>query len=62
MSFDYLMSPSNLRSMQVTLAGRPRKVLEFVGFDSSAGSSGRRIWGVSASILLNLRERMENTR
>ena len=61
-SFDYLMSPSNLRSMQVTLAGRPRTVLEFVGFDSSAGSSGRRIWGVSASILLNLRERMENTR
>lgn len=61
-SFDYLMSPSNLRSMQVTLGGRPRTVLEFVGSGSSAGSSGRRIWGVSASILLNLRERMENTR
>jgi len=57
-SFDYLMSPSNLRSVQVTLGGRPRTVLEFV----DPGSSGRRIWGVSASILLNLRERMENTR
>jgi 8-oxo-dGTP pyrophosphatase MutT (NUDIX family) len=56
--FDYLMSPSNLRTVQVTLGGRPRTVLEFVG----PGSSGRRIWGVSASILLNLRERMENTR
>lgn len=57
-SFDYLMSPTNLRSVQVTLGGRPRTVLEFV----DPGSSGRRIWGVSASILLNLRERMENTR
>lgn len=56
-SFDYLMSPSNLRRVQVTFAGRPRTVLEFV----DPGSSGRRIWGVSASILLNLRERMENT-
>lgn len=60
--FDYLMSPSNLRSVQVMLGGRPRTVLEFVDSDSSAGSSGRRIWGVSASILLNLRERMEITR
>ena len=57
-AFDYLMSPSNLRSVQVTLGGRPRTVLEFV----DPGSSGRRIWGVSASILLNLRTRMENTR
>ena len=56
--FDYLMSPSNLRSVQVTLGGRQRTVLEFV----DPGSGGRRIWGVSASILLNLRERMENTR
>ena len=56
--FDYLMAPGNLRRISVDIGGRPRSVLEFV--DRDAG--GRRIWGVSASILLNLRQRMENTR
>lgn len=57
-SFDYLMAPGHLRRIRMDIGGRPRSVLEFVDPDSS----GRRIWGVSASILLNLRERMENAR
>jgi 8-oxo-dGTP pyrophosphatase MutT (NUDIX family) len=57
-SFDDLMAPGNLRRIRMDIGGRPRSVLEFVDPDTS----GRRIWGVSASILLNLRERMENTR
>ncbi len=57
-SFDYLMAPENLRRIRIDMGGRPRSVLEFVEPDTS----GRRIWGVSASILLNLRQRMENTR
>jgi 8-oxo-dGTP pyrophosphatase MutT (NUDIX family) len=55
-SFDYLMAPGNLRRTSLDIGGRPRSVLEFI--DPDAG--GRRIWGVSASILLNLRERMES--
>jgi 8-oxo-dGTP pyrophosphatase MutT (NUDIX family) len=55
---DYLMAPANLRSIRIDVGGRPRSVLEFV----DSGDSGRRIWGVSASILLNLRERLENLR
>jgi 8-oxo-dGTP pyrophosphatase MutT (NUDIX family) len=55
-SFDYLMAPANLRRTSLDIGGRPRSVLEFI--DPDAG--GRRIWGVSASILLNLRERMES--
>jgi 8-oxo-dGTP pyrophosphatase MutT (NUDIX family) len=55
---DYLMAPANLRSIRIDVGGRPRSVLEFV----DSGDSDRRIWGVSASILLNLRERLENLR
>ncbi len=40
------------------MRGIPRSVLEFVESDAS----GRRIWGASASILLNLRQRLEAAR
>jgi 8-oxo-dGTP pyrophosphatase MutT (NUDIX family) len=52
---DYLMSAANLRSVQLDWRGRPRTVLEFV----DRGVPGQRIWGATASILFNLRQRME---
>jgi 8-oxo-dGTP pyrophosphatase MutT (NUDIX family) len=57
-SFDRLMAPANLREICVELRGRPRRVLEYV----DPVHPGQRIWGVSASILLNLRQRLEATR
>ena len=47
----FLLDPANLGSVAVEHAGRPRRVLEF-------HYGGERIWGVTASILLNLRERL----
>ena len=60
--FSYLMNPDNLRTVDVELRGRLRAVLEFVdpGEPLDRGRR-RRIWGVSASILLNLRERLGST-
>lgn len=52
---DYLMSAANLRSVELDWRGRPRTVLEFV----DRGVPGQRIWGATASILFNLRQRME---
>ncbi|MDB6164567.1 MAG: hypothetical protein JWL98_1999 [Xanthomonadaceae bacterium] len=60
--FSYLMDPDNLRTIDVEFRGRPRSVLEFVDpVEPLDVGRQRRIWGVSASILLNLRERLENT-
>lgn len=53
---DYLMTAANLRSVELDWRGRPRTVLEFV----DRGMPGQRIWGATASILFNLRQRMEN--
>ena len=53
--FDFLMAPVNLKQISIEFRGCPRSVLEFVDSDGS----GRRIWGASASILLNLRHRLE---
>jgi len=62
---DYLLDPANLNALQVTMVGglpipggRPRTVLEFV----DRGNPRRRIWGATASILLNLRERIAAAR
>ena len=55
---DYLMGPANLGRIDIQLGGRPRSVLEFV----DRGRPGQRIWGASASILLNLRQRLEIAR
>lgn len=54
---DYLMATANLRSVPLDERGRPRTVLEFV----DRGIARQRIWGATASILLNLRERLERT-
>ena len=53
---DYVLDPRNLgfREFIVPQDGRPRRVLEFVERDDPQ----RRIWGATASILLNLRERI----
>ncbi len=56
--FDFLMHPGNLHSLQRDLGGRPRSVLQFV----DRGDASRRIWGASASILFNLRQRLETMR
>jgi len=53
---DYVLDPRNLGFREVIAPqdGRPRRVLEFVERDDPR----RQIWGATASILLNLRERI----
>jgi 8-oxo-dGTP pyrophosphatase MutT (NUDIX family) len=58
---DYLLDPGNLTTLEMTTfagrpipGGRPRRVLEFV----DRGDPKQRIWGATASILFNLRERI----
>ncbi|HTL14771.1 MAG TPA: CoA pyrophosphatase [Thermomonas sp.] len=48
-----LLDPSRLEWVDLEFAGRPRRVLQF-RYDQ------QRIWGATASILLNLRERLAN--
>lgn len=57
-SFDHLMTPANLKIATVQWRGGTRGVPEFV----DDVHPGQRIWGVSASILLNLRQRLEALR
>jgi 8-oxo-dGTP pyrophosphatase MutT (NUDIX family) len=54
-AFETLMAPANLRAIQIDWDGRQRRVLQYV----DDVHPGQRIWGVSASILLNLRQRLE---
>ena len=49
---DYLMTPGNLRQVEVDYRGRARSVLEY-------DWPGQRIWGATAAILFNLRQRLE---
>ena len=58
---DYVLDPGNLNAFELTAIagrpipdGRPRRVLEFV----DRGNPRQRIWGATASILFNLRERL----
>ncbi len=51
----FLMAPDSLRRVDIEFGGRVRHVLEY---DVPADAPGRRIWGVTASILLNLREHL----
>ncbi|KRG68998.1 CoA pyrophosphatase [Pseudoxanthomonas dokdonensis] len=51
----YLMAPENLRRQQMDYRGRSRQVLEFAW-------PGQRIWGATASVLLNLRQKLETSR
>lgn len=51
---EFLLEPANLVALDIEVRGRPRRVLEFV----DRGDPRQRIWGATASILLNLRERI----
>lgn len=52
---DFLLSPDNLHRLRIDYAGRSREVLEFRGDPELVP---HRIWGVTASILFNLRQRL----
>lgn len=52
---DFLMAPGNLRHVDIEFLGRTRHVLEY---QTLATAPGHRIWGATASILLNLRNRL----
>ena len=52
---DFLMHPDNLEHVDVDYRGRSRHVLQF---RSPPQAPQQRIWGVTASILFNLRERL----
>lgn len=52
---DFLMAEANLRRVALQWQGRERTVLEF----ADRGQPRLRIWGATASILLNLRQRLE---
>ncbi|GAA5006800.1 hypothetical protein GCM10025793_15720 [Lysobacter lycopersici] len=53
-----LVAPGNMQAIDLHVAGRPRRVFEYVG----PGAGGRRIWGATALILHNLAQRLEHTR
>jgi len=53
---DWLMSPGNLRNIAMDYRGRRREVFEFLRPPSAPA---QRIWGATASILYNLRQRLE---
>ena len=52
----WLMSPGNLRNVAMDYRGRRREVFEFLRPPSAPT---QRIWGATASILYNLRQRLE---
>jgi len=54
---DYLMTPDNLARIDIEYRGRPRHVLEYRSYEHAPD---QRIWGATASILFNLRQRLEN--
>lgn len=53
---DYLMTPGNLAHVDIDYRGRPRRVLEYRNYEHAPE---QRIWGATASILYNLRQRLE---
>jgi 8-oxo-dGTP pyrophosphatase MutT (NUDIX family) len=52
---DWLLAPENLKHLDIDFRGRRRHVLEF---RRHADAAEQRIWGATASILYNLRERI----
>ncbi len=53
---DWLMSPGNLQRVALDYRGRARTVLEY---RRAPSAPSQRIWGATASILFNLRQRLE---
>jgi 8-oxo-dGTP pyrophosphatase MutT (NUDIX family) len=60
----FLMAPANLARIDIEFAGRMRQVLEFRqhGDAGDLAADARRIWGATASILANFRDRLEAVR
>jgi len=54
----FVLNPDNLRRIGWNVAGQVRHVLEFKPYP---GAPEQRIWGVTASILFNLRQRLAAT-
>jgi len=52
----FLLNPAHLRRSGWKVGGRVRHILEFSEYP---GAPGQRIWGVTASIVFNLRQRLE---
>lgn len=55
----FLLAREHLRELDIEFGGRVRHVLEYAPYP---GAPEQRIWGVTASILYNLRERLEALR
>ncbi len=51
----WLMAPENLRRIAIDIRGRERHVFEYRRHE---GAPGQRVWGATASILYNLRQRL----
>jgi len=51
----WLMAPENLERIAIRLGGRERHVFEY---RRHAAAPGQRVWGATASILYNLRQRL----
>lgn len=51
----FLLAPGSLRAHDIEFRGRPRRIHEYL---AHADAPGQRIWGVTASILFNLRQRL----
>lgn len=51
----WLMAPENLAQVAVHFRGRERRVFEY---QPHAAAPGQRVWGATASILYNLRQRL----
>lgn len=56
---DWLMTADNLLEIEIPYRGRPRRVLEY---RTAPSAPTQRIWGATASILFNLRQRLEALR
>ena len=55
---DWLMHGDNLQHVDIEFGGRPRRVLEY---RRAPSAPTQRIWGATASILFNLRQRLEQS-
>jgi len=55
-ALDFLLDPGNLRHIRWHAAGRVRRVPEYTDYP---GAPGQRIWGATALILSNLRQRLQ---
>jgi len=53
---DFLLDPGNLHQISGEAGGQVRHVLEFAEYP---GAPGQRIWGATAAIVFNLRQRLQ---